>query len=340
MRFVEIFNEKELRKTSIYDIANSVKAQFRKDPARCDFSYELEERLGKRNTLFEKVDTLVGSAPTMTRAPHDRKKDMAWLPTEFKYSYLTKMEASSMIYSKNLGRWIHESAKAALEQQKLNQYSQSLNNELMKKYMDFSSATRLVELLESIPNFKIKLTPEEKAVIGQSGNVLALGRSGTGKTTCAILRLFSMEIIFKVRLTQAKIKHEGLLRDTKFAADDVDSSIGLHCVFVTASPVLTNEVSRYYHRLTDQIKAELKKKEEKIREKKRKEFLERKQKAEEELKKLQEEKKDGEMEIIMDKKELTEKETEEEKLKELQAEIEMAEEQMKEIQLEDQGLIE
>ena len=36
--------------------------------------------------------------------------------------------------------------------------------------------------------------------------------------------------------------------------------MGLHCVFATASPVLTNEVERYYNKLTDQIKEELNKK--------------------------------------------------------------------------------
>jgi len=80
---------------------------------------------------------------------------------------------------------------------------------------------------------------------------MVIGRSGTGKTTCSILRLFSMEMLFKMRLQLYKTKHEGILRDTRFEADDIDSNIGLHCVFVPASPVLTNEVRRYYERLTN-----------------------------------------------------------------------------------------
>jgi len=39
----------------------------------------------------------------------------------------------------------------------------------------------------------------------------------------------------------------------------------LHSIFVTASPILTNEIRRYYKKLTDQIKEELKKKQEKIK---------------------------------------------------------------------------
>lgn len=101
--------------------------------------------------------------------------------------------------------------------------------------------------------------------IGQSGNVLVIGRSGTGKTTCCILRLFSMEMLFKIRLTLYKNQNQHILKDTRFDADDVESAIGLHSLFVTSSPVLTNEVKRYYQKLTDQIKEELRKKKERER---------------------------------------------------------------------------
>jgi len=48
-------------------------------------------------------------------------------------------------------------------------------------------------------------------VVGTSGNVLVIGRSGTGKTTCALLRLFAMEMLFKIRLSLYKNKHELIL---------------------------------------------------------------------------------------------------------------------------------
>lgn len=49
----------------------------------------------------------------------------------------------------------------------------------------------------------------------------------------------------------------GALKDTRFKSTDVDSTCGLHSIFVTASPVLTNEVRRYYEKLREKIKAEL-----------------------------------------------------------------------------------
>ena len=124
----------------------------------------------------------------------------------------------------------------------------------MRRVANAESCKWLVSFLEKIPNFRLKLTEEEKSLIGESGNILAIGRSGTGKTTCALLRLFATEILFKVQSNYAK---SGILKDTRFKATDVDISCGLHTIFVTASPVLTNEVRRYYEKLNDKIKHEL-----------------------------------------------------------------------------------
>lgn len=111
---------------------------------------------------------------------------------------------------------------------------------MLKKYVDFQSAKNLVDLLQKIPNFRIKLTEEEKNVIGENGNVMVIGRSGTGKTTCAVMRLFAIEMLFKIRVGLNKKKFEAMLKDTRFGADDLDETLGLHSLFVTASPVLTN----------------------------------------------------------------------------------------------------
>ncbi len=62
---------------------------------------------------------------------------------------------------------------------------------MLNKFADAENAKWLVSFLETIPHFRLKLTDEEKETIGQIGNVLALGRSGTGKTTCSVLRLFA-----------------------------------------------------------------------------------------------------------------------------------------------------
>lgn len=56
--------------------------------------------------------------------------------------------------------------KQEIENRKYNEYRSLINKSLVEKYADFSSAAKLVELLQKIPNFKIKLTEEEIQVIG------------------------------------------------------------------------------------------------------------------------------------------------------------------------------
>lgn len=220
--------------------------------------------------LFVEKQTL-GSVPIFA-LNEGGQKEGGYSTFEFRDRYLSPKEASMLNWNEELSRWVPSSEEEFRAQQKLNQYAANLNASLLRSVMDLESAKQLVELLEKIPNFKIRMTQEEKNVVGQNGNVLALGRSGTGKTTCALLRLFASEILFKLRLTQAKINSGELLRDSRFSAEDVDNTIGLHTVFVTASPILTNEVERYYRRLTDQIKEELRKRRQKLIEKKQQEL--------------------------------------------------------------------
>lgn len=53
------------------------------------------------------------------------------------------------------------------------------------------------------------------------------------------------------------------MKNTRFNPRDIDKNVGIRCIFVTASPVLTNEIKRYYDRLTKQLKEELIKRDEK-----------------------------------------------------------------------------
>jgi len=97
--------------------------------------------------------------------------------------------------------------------------------------------------------------------------VLCIGRSGTGKTTSAVLRLFALEILFKIR-SSLFFKGSASLKSGGFTSEEAESTTGLHSVIVTASPVLTNEIRRFYTQLKTKVIGELKKREENRKKKK------------------------------------------------------------------------
>ena len=49
----------------------------------------------------------------------------------------------------------------------------------------------LLEILRKMPNLDLTLSEQQEEVVTSTTNMLCLGRSGTGKTTSSVLRLFS-----------------------------------------------------------------------------------------------------------------------------------------------------
>ena len=86
-------------------------------------------------------------------------------------------------------------------------------------------------------------------MISTPQNLLCLGRSGTGKTTSSALRLFATDAYYKYheqlklfKTLNPKARNKDFVIEANFL--DLNSKIKL--VFVSASPVLVNEVKRFY----------------------------------------------------------------------------------------------
>ena len=86
-------------------------------------------------------------------------------------------------------------------------------------------------------------------MISSPENLLCLGRSGTGKTTSSALRLFATDAYYKYHEQLAKFKEENPNKHNKdFQIDPhfMDKDSRLKLTFVSASPVLINEIRRFY----------------------------------------------------------------------------------------------
>lgn len=65
-----------------------------------------------------------------------------------------------------MNRWVSSDYITKKEMKAFNDYQKKINDEMIKRFLDFKSAKTLVELLTKIPNFRVSLTEQEKDVIG------------------------------------------------------------------------------------------------------------------------------------------------------------------------------
>lgn len=147
---------------------------------------------------------------------------------------LTEAEKAKYSYHPELLRWVHSSMK--LKEAWQDAQLTKANANLIAELADSESCTLFIRFLQAkVKAFPFQLSEEELDVVGTPGNVLAIGRSGTGKTTCALLRLLASHALFRTRLRQQSRTADGLF--------------GLHIIFITASPTLSIEVKRFYDNL-------------------------------------------------------------------------------------------
>lgn len=87
---------------------------------------------------------------------------------------------------------------------------------------------------------------------------MVIGRSGTGKTTCALMRMFAIEVFFQNSLAKVLFNSEGKYR---FKSEDLERSTGLKNIFLTASPFLITQIKAQYNELKLHVKEEFKNRE-------------------------------------------------------------------------------
>ena len=148
----------------------------------------------------------------------------------------------------------------------------SLTEEAAKVIDEEGNKETVMKFFESLEKYGIKFEKSQKRMLISSGNTLALGRSGTGKTTVSAFKILAIELLFKA---YAKSKVMGK-RNVSLTAKDLSIYSGCSVIFWTASPVLTNEVRRFYKELMKTISEFLLKKQaERLKRKREKEKKER-----------------------------------------------------------------
>ncbi|CAI2383785.1 unnamed protein product [Moneuplotes crassus] len=115
----------------------------------------------------------------------------------------------------------------------------------------------VIQFLQELEQFGIKFSKNQRSILTSDTNTLVLGRSGTGKTTVSAFKIIALDLITMV-FNKYKLNNNNI---TKLNAKDLEDFTRCRTVFCTASPVLTNEVKRFYKDLISCIKKVLNKKE-------------------------------------------------------------------------------
>lgn len=62
-------------------------------------------------------------------------------------------------------------------------------------FLEEFDGNQLLKILESIPGFVYKFSEQQRHLIASRQNAVVVGRSGTGKTTCAVMRMIGIRLL-------------------------------------------------------------------------------------------------------------------------------------------------
>ena len=85
--------------------------------------------------------------------------------------------------------------KIAYEFNAENYTKNMLGTRATQKFLDEFDGNALLNILESIPNFTYKFSLDQRELIATQHNSVVVGRSGTGKTTCAVMRMIGIRLL-------------------------------------------------------------------------------------------------------------------------------------------------
>ena len=102
-------------------------------------------------------------------------------------------------------------------------------------------------ILNNIPNLCYMFSDTQQRLISEENNTVVVGRSGTGKTTCAVMRMIGLRLLILSNIYTSSKK-------TKLKYEELCNVTGERMVFITASPHLARTVGKMYHRILDYLK--------------------------------------------------------------------------------------
>jgi hypothetical protein len=160
--FHDILNDNDMIPVNFEPILKKYSLRVLEDTSRNGFSDDLIvddkmlRKVEKSELLFEVVQN--ESFSNLYSVEKRRLGDSGIntvQPPQFKATYISNIEASSLIYDSGSHRWITKDALLRAERIKFNEFQRKINEEILKKYVDFNSAKNLEKVRRDAEGYKV-----------------------------------------------------------------------------------------------------------------------------------------------------------------------------------------
>lgn len=107
-----------------------------------------------------------------------------------------------------------------------------------QQFLEEFDGHQLLKILESIPGFVYKFSEQQRELIASKENAVVVGRSGTGKTTCAVMRMIGIRLLEianrNAKKGIKKIRYQDLC-ESNIGVTRIEPQDGIHYGQSTAS---------------------------------------------------------------------------------------------------------
>ncbi|CAD8203304.1 unnamed protein product [Paramecium octaurelia] len=161
-------------------------------------------------------------------------------------------------FSQKYQRWIKKTDIINYENRIQMQNELESQQYLLKKYIFTPNFEQYRKLLRNIKSDNFQLNKEQYKDISEEGDIILMGRSGTGKTIISLLKLFITDAIFMLRQNLNLFKESSKihLQYNK----ELQTGIQLRTLFLTSSPLLAQQIKQKYENMVKNVQENLRQK--------------------------------------------------------------------------------
>ncbi|CAD8197854.1 unnamed protein product [Paramecium pentaurelia] len=178
------------------------------------------------------------------------------IPRKYK---LINFQKDQFVFNLNYQKWIKQ--QTSINYAKRVQVQNELKGSyfLLKRYLFTPNFQQYRNLLKNIKSERFTINMEQFEAISKEGDTILIGRSGTGKTTISLLKLFITDAIFMLRQNLDLVKESNSKINLQYN-NQLSTGIQLKTLFLTSSPLLAQQIKQKYENLVKNVEETLKQK--------------------------------------------------------------------------------